>query len=176
MNFQTNNFRISEPVRQPINFGYFGELGPSFSNLTPLMKFPKMGDYQGMMNMDFVPPTLETAHRINGMRPRPNRYMSEQAMNFDSQSINRNLYYDSGDSEEESKGLENKRDDELFLHPYSSMIRRKEASLLPSGYINEFKDINYDLTKQKAFIPQRFSDTLQQRGIDKPLLPHMPKY
>lgn len=176
MNFQTSSFSFADAVRQPTNFGYFGGMNSSYLGMGQVMKLPKMGDYNGMMNLDFVPPTMDPSHRINEMRPRPNTFMHEPMMNFESRSMNGNICYDSADSDEESKGLGNKRDDELFLHPYSSIIRKKESSLMPSGYPNEFKEINYDTIKPENYSSQRYSEAPQRNRIDKPLLPRMPKY
>jgi len=129
-----------------------------------------------MMNLDFVPPSMDPSHRINEMQSRQNGFMREQMLNFESRSLNGNICYDSADSDEESKGPGNKRDDELFLHPYSSIFRRKENSLMTSRYMKEYKEINYDSIKPETYNSQRFSEAPQQNRIDKPLLPRMPKY
>uniref|UniRef100_A0A7S3JB98 Uncharacterized protein n=1 Tax=Euplotes harpa TaxID=151035 RepID=A0A7S3JB98_9SPIT len=94
--------------------------------LNSMSKFIKLENCQGMMNLDFVP-QMDHAHRVADMRFMGNVSRPELMFNCDSRNYNPQLLYESDNSDEESKEMGNKREDELFLHPYSSMFRRKDA-------------------------------------------------
>ena len=90
--FPNNNFSFAEPVRQRSNFALFGNLNNVNTGLNmnssypinPMMKFSKVNNMQGMMNLDF-PPTMEPPHRFNDMRLQPNMPKQEPIFNMDAQ-------------------------------------------------------------------------------------------
>lgn len=158
MNFH-NNLNFAETMRQQNNFGFMGSMNSNYARVNSMMKMQKMENYHGMMNLDFIPPTIDASHRLNEMR-QGNRFMGDNIMKMDSRNINRNFWYDSGDSDEESKGFGNKKEDDLFLNPYSSMIRRKENGLMQNGLGNE-----YDSGKMEPSPYTRFSEMPSQNII-----------
>ena len=90
-------------------------------------KFIKLDNYQGMMGIDFAQPN-EYQPPMNYMRyMNSGMHQPERMFNFDNRNNAQPLLDESDNSDEESKGMDNRREDELFLHPYSSMFRRKDA-------------------------------------------------
>lgn len=90
-------------------------------------KFMKIDTYQGMMGMNFPQP-IDYQHRITDMRyMNSGMHRPERMFNFENRNFVQPLMDESDNSDEESKEMDNRREDEIFLHPYSSMFRRKDA-------------------------------------------------
>lgn len=109
-------------------------------------------NYQGIMNLE-MQSNMQQNQRINGLQMRPN--MSRPDMiNMGIHAPNQAFEYESENSNEESKeNYKKQNDDELFLHPYSSIIR-KEAS-------NTQSQANMELSRSKPLnMTFKSNDTL----------------
>ena len=115
------DFRSSMPsIAMPLGMN-------SVNPFNTFNKFIKLDNYQGMMTMDFHQPTdfqqpMNYMRYMNSGMQRPERMFT-----FENRPIAQPTMEQSENSDEESKEFKNRREDELFLHPYSSMFRRKDA-------------------------------------------------
>ena len=174
MNFQNTNFSFTEPMRQRQSaMGYLNSMNSSYNMMGQMMKSNKMDQYQVMGGMDYAhPPTLDYSHRPQEMHPKPNKFLSDNLMNIESQNINKNFCYDSDNSEEESKGYSNKND-EMFQQPFSSMYRKKEGQSMSNVFSNDFKEVNYEQPKYEQYMYHRNVDQNSQMRSDKPVYNRM---
>ena len=177
MNFQNNNFRFTEPMRQQQTaMGYLNSINNSYHMMGQMMKSNKMDQFQVVGGMDYAhPPTLDYPHRPQEMSPKPNKFSGENLLNIESQNLNKNFCYESDNSEEESKGFSNKND-EVFQQPYSSIYRKKEAQPMQNRFNTEYKEINYEQPKYEGFMYRRNVDQNSQMRSDKPVYNNMGRY
>lgn len=160
MNYPNYNMNFADPMHHPNNFGFMGSMNAAFNGMNSLMKMQKVDNYQNMMNFDMIPPTMESKpRRPIGILPRNHPY-----------------HYES-DSDEESKGHANRKDEESFLNPYSSMIRRKEPGVMMSMNMDpDNSGREMDSQFHNMFSNQRMGDRQPDNRMDKRVLPRMPKY
>ena len=65
----------------------------------------------------------------------------------------------------------NRKDEELFLHPYSSMLKRKETQPMGRNYGNDFGDMrefSYEPIKPDSYFGSRTSESINHGRFDKP--------
>ena len=105
--------------------------------LNSMMKAPKFNSYQSMMNFDF-PPIMEPS-TLNKIQMRQNMGRPDAVPNLDLRKPHQTFDYESDNSNEESKGPQN-REDDLFLHPYSSMFPNKNqvSKIIRTNYQRNF--------------------------------------
>ena len=128
---QNTNFEMREPQPQRNNFGVLNSMNRGYQSYIPMNSSYQMGrgmnqfgfnNYQGMMNLD-IPNLMQPSHRINTQEVHNNTFKPD----LQNLSNMQGFEYESMNSDEESKEMINKnKEDELFLNPYSSMIRKND--------------------------------------------------
>lgn len=173
MNFQSSSFAFVDQIRQPQTFSFMGGINNQYSGMNQMMKPQKMDTFQRMGGMDYIAPlNMDYSHRLQEMRPKSSNMFAENLMKMEPQGISRAFNYDSDNSDEESKGFMNQKE-ERFLNPYSSMLKKSDAPVMPQTFGNEFKEYNYENFRGEPFSNPRNFESAPQPNFEKPVYPRM---
>lgn len=173
MNFQNSSFAFVDTMRQPQTFNFMGGMNNQYSGMNQMMKPQKMDTFQRMGGMEYIAPlNMDYSHRMQEMRPKSSNIFTENMMKMEPQSISRAFNYDSDNSDEESKGFMNPKE-ERFFNPYSSMLKKSDTPVMNQNFGNEFKEYNYDNLRGEPFSAPRNYESGQQPNFEKPVYPRM---
>jgi hypothetical protein len=173
MNFQNSSFSFVDTMRQPQTFNFMNGMNNQYSGMNQLMKPQKMDAFQRMGGMDYIAPlNMDYSHRIQEMRSKSSNMFAENLMKMEPQNISKAFNYDSDNSDEESKGFLNPKE-ERFFNPYSSMLKKSDPPAMNQNFGSGFKDYNYDNFRADTFNAPRNFEARPQSNFEKPVYPRM---
>lgn len=153
LGYPNDNFEMRGDANQRSNYNLMNGMGmnnyqsrPQMSNSyqigQQIRSSYNFNNYSGMMNLDLqsnmqCSQHQAPAHQSNTI-PMRNLMSRPEVLNLGLTQPNQKFEYESGNSDEESKEEFNKlEEDELFLHPYSSMYRKEgSANSQPPGAVD----------------------------------------
>lgn len=144
MNFRGNSFNYIEPMRQPSNF------------LNSMMKIDRN---------DFRFSNMNNFNRMTPIRQDTNR-LGNEMIPIDTRHFNQNFDYLSDNTDEEEKGGL-KINEDLFMRPYSSIMRPKEPmQMMVNSVLLDSNDSGNRQNRNPGFSSMRDDSNLMSRFGD----------